>query len=454
MPEALLQRPHPPEMLLSRFLLALRKALENEGIRFCVLRNYEGFPDANLGNDIDLLICKSELPRAAKALQSIDNIHIVGYSEREFVANFFVNGVSSSPEFRSIQVDFFWNISYKGLPYLTPDAIFRETIQRRVGDLNFLVPSPTHEAIISLFASLLVGGWIKEKYFSKVQQAFASERSEVLAVLSQRFGLKQSTQLIDAVISGNRSKVLGSIKLLRMSFVLHSLSDSLLRSVTAIIRYYASEIVARYSPKYLETVCLYRPNSISHVALSETLMTMLHSSAQTVRKRPSMPRMLFECKSINTPLTINCNKIINWLSLLVKVVPCLIQEWICLFIGKANLTLRLDDRCDVHSLMSLDKSNYIKPALFSRSINRLFPAYDLSIYLIPCPNGFQSIDQENKSEEALSQLNTSRVFAKPQERHIIFDENKPLTEVTNVAYTAIINFLIQRTDEMLKKRFG
>ena len=42
--------PQSPVMPLSEFLPALFRALDGEGVHFCVLRNYEGFPDNNFGS--------------------------------------------------------------------------------------------------------------------------------------------------------------------------------------------------------------------------------------------------------------------------------------------------------------------------------------------------------------------------------------------------------------------
>ena len=168
----------------SEFLAALIQSFDKEGLRPCILRNYEGFPASNVGGDVDFLIRPSELPRAIRALGSLRGIRIVGYAERHYVAHVFVEGVSSEPGIRALGLDFIWSLNWKGLEYLSTDAVLQTAMPRRAGDLTFLVPSPVHEAIISLLSSQLIGGWLKEKYFPKVQQTFAGERSEVIAALA------------------------------------------------------------------------------------------------------------------------------------------------------------------------------------------------------------------------------------------------------------------------------
>src|ERR1035437_3480159 len=120
---ALLQPLQPPALPFSEFLSALIRALDREGLRSCVLRNYEGFPTQNVGGDIDFLIFPSDLPRAISALRSIQGIRIVGYAERTYVASIFVEGTSATSGCRSFQVDYFLSLSWKGLPYLPVDTV-------------------------------------------------------------------------------------------------------------------------------------------------------------------------------------------------------------------------------------------------------------------------------------------------------------------------------------------
>jgi hypothetical protein len=140
------------------------------------------------------------------------------------------------------------NLDWKGLPFLSTETILEAAIPRQAGNLQFFVPSPVYEAIISLLSSLLVGGWLKEKYFPQVQRTFANNRSEVIEVLSFKFGLKAATQLVDSVISGNRDEVLRCVPLLRASLGLQSLLHRPIHSALAIIRHYTSEFAFRFLP--------------------------------------------------------------------------------------------------------------------------------------------------------------------------------------------------------------
>jgi len=228
-----------PKLLsLSEFLTALTQSFEKHAIRPCVLRNYEGFPITNIGRDIDFLIRSSELPLVIRALRSIQSVRIVGYAERCYAAHFYLEGVSAVPGVRTLQVDFMWCLNWKGLAYLSTEDVLKAAKPWRAGDLSFLVPSPTHEAIVSLLSSLLVGGWLREKYFPKVQQTFIGDRVAAMTTLSSKFGPRTATRLVDSVIDGDRARILDCVKSLRTSIGLRGLWHRPIRGILDIIRYY------------------------------------------------------------------------------------------------------------------------------------------------------------------------------------------------------------------------
>ena len=246
--------PQPRFLSLGELLKAVIQSFSDEGLRTCVLRNYEGFPDCNVGSDVDFLIRKGELRSAIRALRSIKGIRIVGYAERSYAAHVFVEGVSPTPGVRAIGLDFVWSLNWKGLQYLTADDVLHAAIQRQAGDLTLLVPSPAHEAIISLLSSLLIGGWIKEKYSAKVHRTFAGDSLEVTAALLPAFGRQAATRLVDSVVNGDRQAMLSCVKPLRVSLTWRALLHSPFRSVSAIARYHVREFIVRCTPTTLETI--------------------------------------------------------------------------------------------------------------------------------------------------------------------------------------------------------
>ncbi len=455
MQEVLLQPSRPQIMPFSDFLTVLFQAIEGQGLRPCVLRNYEGFPAVNVGGDIDFLIHQDELPRVMCAVRSIQGIRIVGYTQRSYVASVFLEGTSSTEGSRSQQLDFLWSLSWKEMPYLAPDDVLRLAIPHSAGNLKFFVPLPVHEAIISLLMGLIVGKWVKEKYFPKVQRTFTSERSQAIATLRPPFGLKAATRLVDSVISGDCQKVIGCISSIRVSLTLHSLLRRPLRSVQGVVLYYVREFATRFSPKNLGTVCVICPDEYNSTTIIDKLIPLLKYSAKIVQRGHFRPLLSCvhnaeEIPSGNDSYRQTQNG--SFVSM-VKIILWMIEEWLRQFIGKKNDTLRVCDSCYHDLLIDPQRYRYGGPMWFARFIGKLFPSPDLWVLLDTPADTMQSRNQEFPSAEALGQLEAYRAFVKTRKRYVILDASQPIDCITENAYAAIIDTLAQRADRKLKNRF-
>jgi energy-coupling factor transporter ATP-binding protein EcfA2 len=455
MPRASLQPLPPPALPFSEFLSALMGALDQEGLRFCVLRNYQGFPTENDGGDIDFLILPSDLPRAISALRSVQGIRVVGYAERTYVASVFVEGTSATSGCRSFQVDYFLSLSWKGLPYLPVDAVLQASIPRRAGTLDFFVPSPVHEAIISLLTCLIISGWVKDKYFPGIQRTFAADRSAVIAALLPQFGIKSATRLVDLVIDGDRQRVLGCVRSLRNSLALHNLLHSPVHCFTAISAHYAREIAVRYSPRMIETVCIVGPSGSGKSALIASLEPILQSTAKFVQQRRRGPQghLTKLQRSITASPHSNPEGPRSWLVSMITLLLCLFKEWFDQFMGKKNLTLRLCKGCYRDLPIAPASYRYGGPRWFARWVGKLFPDPDLWIFLNAPVEVVQARNQQLPLAEILSQFEAYSAFAKSGERCVILDASLPAECVKENAYAAIIDALAHRADNALQTRF-
>jgi hypothetical protein len=435
----------------SEFLAAPFEAFAREGLPSCVLRNYEGFPNSNIGNDLDFLILPAQLPRAIRAIRSISGVRVVGFSEREFVANLFLEGTSSAPGARAIQVDFFWNLSYRGLSYLPAEAVLQDAIPRQAGDLNFVVPSPVHEAIISLFASLLHGGWLKEKYFPQVQRTFTSNGPEVIAALIPQFGSRVSAELLNAVVEGDRKRVLGCIKPLRSSLTRRSMMRRPFSSSLAIARYYLREVAARFSRRNYESVCILGTGAYDRTRLVNDLLPILKSSAQVVEKREFTvgPPTSGETSGPGDAGENNARRV---RVSLVGAAKGLILEWIRQFKGRKNLKLCLNESSYCELFIDRKRYEYSGPAWFAKLALTLMPSPDLWIFLDPAL-ALDRPDGNELSKETPGEFEAYRSFMRTCKRYVTLDANKPAARVTEDAYAAIINALAERVNRELESRF-
>lgn len=411
----------------NEFLPALFSALAREKVLFCVLRNYQGFPETNLGNDIDLLIAPPDLPRAVRAIRSLGGVRIVGYSERPYVANLFLEGIERNSGSRALEVDLDIRMSWKGLPpFLSTKEILEAAIPRTAGNTYFLVPSPVHEAIISLLMSLFIGGWLKEKYFPQVQETFTGNRSEVIAALAPRFGSVEAIRLADAVISGDRPRILGMIGRLRKALLLRSLLRQPLRSLAAIIHHHASELCIRHSPQLLEQVAFLAPSAPGQSSIIQTLLPRLQSFAVKVESKPAA-----------RPGSGLVAGLLCWME----------KEWLSLFEEKKNLTLRV--RTGYGPLFHGAVGQSDPPVWLIRLIGTLTPSPALCIRLA---EGAGENSAESRAD-LIVRHEACQAFLKTRKRLVVLDASLPPETVVECAYGAIVDALVQQAAKKLNKRF-
>ena len=90
------------------------------------MRNHEGLPYRNFGNDIDILIRSSDKNVVKAIFADMKDVRITGYIERAYVFSFFVSGINWGKNKNAIEIDFVTSLSWKGLSYLNVDLGWRK----------------------------------------------------------------------------------------------------------------------------------------------------------------------------------------------------------------------------------------------------------------------------------------------------------------------------------------
>jgi hypothetical protein len=447
-----LSPPQPQVMPFGAFITALFDALASEGVRPFVLRNYEGFPGSNVGSDVDFLIRRRELPRALRALQSIQGIQIVGYAQRHYVAHVFVEGVTAAPGVRSLGVDFIWSMNWKGLPYMPAETVLAAALPLTAGNATFYAPAPVHEAVISLLATLIIGGRLKEKYLPKVRQRFISNRSEAISALSPQFGLRVATRLVEAVIGDDRQESLDCVRPLRLALVLRGLWRRPLRSLFASVGYHVREFIVRRTPKTLETICLLNANECGEAEMAANLASLLKYSAKLVECRHFGPADPLLAESSRATGGDAQSGFFASLASMAKIVIEAAKEWPRLFRKRDNLTLRVSP-CSRYTLAIGPKKRREKISWrFTRFVWTLLPPPDLWLLLDTAADKMLSANLGLAREDAERMLESYRSFAMTRKNCIILDACKPDGEVTENAYRAIIMALVRRAQSAMQGR--
>jgi hypothetical protein len=352
-------------------------------------------------------------------------VRIAGYTDRPCVANLFLEGISRETESRALEIDFDLSLTWKGLPYLSVEEVLAAAVAHPASDATFFAPAPIHEAIVSLFASLLIGGWLKERYFPQIQKTFAESRTEAIATLVPRFGPVVAARLVYAVIDGDRSRILGMIKPLRKELLLRSLCRRPLRSIAAIFHHYASEICFRHGMQSREVVSIFGPDGSDSAAITEALLPRLQSLAVKVESQAAVP--------VTRKSSGLVADLLYWMG----------REWLGLLAKRKSLTLTIREGCDPLFLGAARQ--FHAPAWMARLVGSLTPSSDLCILL--------QGGREVNLAAASSRWKASHGFLRTRKRSVILDASRPVEAVTEDAYAAILDALVERAAMRLKKRF-
>lgn len=447
----------PPPLALGDFLQAFFQALASEGVRPCILRNYEGLPDDNFGNDIDFLVPEAQLPSAVRALRSAPGIRITGFTDPNYaVKSIFLDGVIVPGKNRALQVDFYFRLGWKGLPYLSTEAVLETALLRTAGGLSFYVPSVVHEAIDSLFASLMVGGWLKEKYFLKVQQVFRDDRPGVTAALAPVFGAAACGRLVDAVVNGDRAQILACVGPLRSSLARRSLWSRPFASLAAVVRHYSSVILFHGSPRTLETVFLAAPDRRLQQSVVEKLMPLLHSIA----KRTETGELRLNAAQKRSGAAAQAAGQRVSLSAMARLAGWLVTRWRAQLAWKKNLTLLVcagtaeDVLTDIPAGTGTHGTRV--PAWFARLAMKLLPRGDLGLWLRQetnelKPGGGQAGAQGDVGRRT-APVEPYRSLMRSCKAHRVVDAGGPEDTVVEEVYAAIIAALEARTARKIERR--
>lgn len=234
----------PAEQRVFRELIA---RLEACGIPAILLRNYKRFP-AEMGHDLDLFVPRAAWPAALGCLRALlagAGGEIVHIQPLDYV--FAVWFRLSEPGAKPIHLDFYHGaFTWHGLPYLNE----LELVEQRRSFGEFHVPRPAHEALNLWLASLLWGGFLKERYRERILALLAEpgERAEFERVVRGQFGdagLKAAVLLSQPTDAAAWRRAAAA---LRRAFRTRSFLRHPGRSVAGGARHWARECALMFNP--------------------------------------------------------------------------------------------------------------------------------------------------------------------------------------------------------------
>lgn len=179
---------------LSNFLNPLFEEWENEGIEYCILRNYERLPYYT-DNDIDIMV--SDVNKATSIIKNLLvkekwNIHrIIEYSCRSIYLFKWID-----EKLLTIHIDLFSNFNWKS----NIMQLGSEVLQSKYKYKNFYIISLENEIIEKLLIRLIYNGKIKPKYTDFINDNIDNcDKHELYLSFSNIFNEKKAEKLLHSI---------------------------------------------------------------------------------------------------------------------------------------------------------------------------------------------------------------------------------------------------------------
>ena len=437
-------------MKLFDFLSVFIQGLDKAGIAHCVLRNYDGLPHENPGNDIDILVSPNNIESALSILRGINHVIVTGILRRAYVVSTFISGIEWGHNRHAIEIDFVFLLGWKGIPYLPVNEVLYRAQYISNSDGLLKKPDACHEALISFLSSYLVGGWIKEKYQPLVQEIFRMDRQKIGLLLCDIMSQKTATVLAEAVINDDRKRVIGLLPKIKRHLLLTRLGSKPLHSLRAILTHFILELKIRITPYPIDTVCFLGPDGSGKSTVISEVIARLEGTTKEIACYHLKPNFTKQ-KGIPIPvidphakpprsMILSAGKIVYWL---------LLYWYNMIFHGYKNLTLRIWDRYYYDLLIDPKRYRYGAPIWFAKFIGKLMPKPDLFILLDAPPEVLQSRKREVSTEETSKQRTAYLQYIQKQKTAAIVDASQPLPQVFLDTNEVLLKFLAQRAASRL-----
>lgn len=200
---------------------------------YVILRNHDFRASISKGGDIDILVGNMALARKT-IRQSLDSQWFIAV--RSYVEGVF---------YPWGHIDLTPCIEWHGAVYIRNETIFTES---SISELGFRKPRLAHEALICWFASLIWGGFFKERYRPILLQAFAEDRQAFEQALKFAVGDRWGKKLVLLLESNALETSAAWTKPLRRALWWNAVRRAPIQTSYGWLRHWIREIALRLNP--------------------------------------------------------------------------------------------------------------------------------------------------------------------------------------------------------------
>ena len=178
--------------LHAAFISQFFMELNMHGIRYFVLRNYEGLPETNSGKDVDVVIAPGTYHKVTGILKGIMqnfNIYYFQISKYETMRCWYI--MDDAQHF-AIHIDIIENEVYKGFQYFDFEYLYANVIPYK----DFYVLNKTMDTVLLLAQNIIAYKRLKDKYRRTITQNYLQSNENIDNEIRKLFELSTGNKAV------------------------------------------------------------------------------------------------------------------------------------------------------------------------------------------------------------------------------------------------------------------
>ncbi len=227
----------------SLFLAGIFEWLDGSSIKYCVERNYQGYPE-RLTGDLDLIVSDHQVEKASEGIITVARgMDWFCYQDHIWEKSGYLGFCKSIfPKRFALTVELFAGARWHGLPYLP--AV--EVLEQRLRSGITWRPRPSHQAVITSVHHLLYNRHVPEKYRNEIHDLVTEDSESFHSVLSHSLGRKLATSIMNNITAAEWDALVANVQAMKLSLMQRKL---LMDPVTTLMTTYMGYRAKRRLPE-------------------------------------------------------------------------------------------------------------------------------------------------------------------------------------------------------------
>ena len=253
----------------AKALAAVFDTLNQAGIPWLVLRNYQGLPDDNRSKDVDIAVHPRQFGRAERAIDA--RLRAMGYRRKQLCIMQWGRLISYYADLdgvpTSIKIDLMDGFSWRvaaifGFEKLAPDM-------RDLGAI--FAPGVVDDAVMLWVKPLMTGGFTKAAYVDRIREVFASHPDEFRRVLHRLFSANLAERAWSHLQAGDFDALLPMKRKLSWNAWWREIRSRPFASVWAASKYVLFELLRRSQRPPASFLAVLGPDGVGKTTFIEAL---------------------------------------------------------------------------------------------------------------------------------------------------------------------------------------